>query len=122
SSIGFAEQRVPMEGRSTINVSLETEAIALQEIVAIGYGTQQRRDVTGAVASVSGEEIAEVATPSAVQALQGRVAGVQVTPESGQPGVGAVVRIAGGGTRNNAWPAYVVDGMLRAGMTFRNPS
>lgn len=122
SSIGFAEQRVPIEGRSTINVSLETEAIALQEIVAIGYGTQQRRDVTGAVASVSGEEIAEVATPSAVQALQGRVAGVQVTPESGQPGVGAVVRIRGVGTLNNASPLYVVDGMLLDDINFLNPS
>lgn len=122
SSIGFAEQRVPIEGRNTINVSLATEAIALQEIVAIGYGTQQRRDVTGAVASVSGEEIDDVATPSAVQALQGRVAGVQVTPQSGEPGVGAIVRIRGVGTLNNASPLYVVDGMLLDDINFLSPS
>lgn len=122
SNIGYAEQRIPIENRSTINVALVAEAIALEQIVAVGYGTQQRRDVTGAVATVSGEEVSEVATPSAVQALQGRVAGVQVTPASGAPGASAVVRIRGVGTLNNASPLYVVDGMLLDDINFLSPN
>src|SRR5690606_17954627 len=122
SNIGYAEQRIPIENRSTINVTLVAEAIALEQIVAVGYGTQQRRDVTGSVATVSGEEVSEVATPSAVQALQGRVAGVQVTPASGAPGASAVVRIRGVGTLNNASPLYVVDGMLLDDINFLSPN
>jgi TonB-linked SusC/RagA family outer membrane protein len=118
SNIGYAEQRVPIENRSVINVSLVAEAIALEGIVAIGYGTQQRRDVTGAVASVSGETITRVATPSVVQALQGKLAGVQITPASGAPGASAIVRIRGVGTLNDASPLYVVDGMLLDDINF----
>lgn len=122
SSIGFGQQRVAIGGRSVINVVLAVEAVALQEIVVTGYGTQQRRDVTGAIATVTGERIAEVATPSVVQALQGKVAGVQVTPASGRPGEGAVVRIRGVGTLNNASPLYVVDGMLLDDINFLSPN
>jgi TonB-linked SusC/RagA family outer membrane protein len=117
-NIGYAEQRIPIENRSVINVSLVAEAIALEGIVAIGYGTQQRRDVTGAVASVSGEAISRVATPSVAQALQGKVAGVQITPASGAPGASAIVRIRGVGTLNDASPLYVVDGMLLDDINF----
>ncbi|MGH7446272.1 MAG: TonB-dependent receptor plug domain-containing protein, partial [Longimicrobiales bacterium] len=117
-NIGYAEQSVPIENRSVINVSLVAEAIALEGIVAIGYGTQQRRDVTGAVASVSGETITRVATPSVVQALQGKLAGVQITPASGAPGASAIVRIRGVGTLNDASPLYVVDGMLLDDINF----
>ncbi len=122
SNIGYAEQRVPIEGRNTVNVELVTEAIGLEQIVAVGYGTQQRRDVTGAVASVDGDAIDDAATPSVVQALQGKVAGVQVTPSSGEPGAGAIVRIRGVGTLNNASPLYVVDGMLLDDIDFLSPN
>ncbi|MGH7665136.1 MAG: SusC/RagA family TonB-linked outer membrane protein [Gemmatimonadaceae bacterium] len=122
SFIGYAPLEVAVAGREVVNATLEPRALALQEIVVVGYGTQQRRDVTGAVASVSGEELTEVATPSVAQALQGRVAGVQVTPQSGEPGAGAIIRIRGIGTLNNAAPLFVVDGMLLDDIDFLNPN
>lgn len=118
SSIGIQAVEVPINGQSVVNVTLTAEAIALQEIVATGYGVQQRRDVTGAIASVSGERLAEVATTSVEQALQGKISGVQVNPISGKPGEQAVVRIRGIGTLNNASPLYVVDGMLLDDIAF----
>src|SRR5690606_4240441 len=74
SSIGYATQNVPVNGRTTIDVTLVQQAVALEELVVVGYGTQQRRDVTGAVASVETEDVAQVATPNVEQALQGRIA------------------------------------------------
>ena len=120
--IGYAPQEIPVAGRSIINVTMQQQAVALQDIVVVGYGTQQRRDVTGAVASVSAADITEVATPSVAQALQGRVAGVQVTPQSGEPGASAVIRIRGVGTLNNASPLFVVDGMLLDDINFLSPN
>jgi TonB-linked SusC/RagA family outer membrane protein len=122
SSIGFSRQEVPVNGQTTINVSLVQQAIALEELVVIGYGTQQRRDVTGAVASVDVEDVAEVASPNVEQALQGRIAGVQVTPSSGEPGSSAVIRIRGVGTLGDASPLYVVDGMLLDDISFLSPN
>jgi TonB-linked SusC/RagA family outer membrane protein len=120
--IGYAPQEIPVAGREVVNVVLTPQAVALSAIVVTGYGTQQRRDVTGAITSVTGEKLTEVATPSVAQALQGRVAGVQVTPESGEPGAQAVIRIRGVGTLNNASPLYVVDGMLMDDIAFLNPN
>src|SRR5256885_4152586 len=101
---------------------MEAAAIAMQEVVVTGYGTQQRRDVTGAMASVKAEDITPIAAPSVDQMLQGRVAGVQVIPSSGKPGDNAVIRIRGIGTLNDASPLYVVDGMLLNDISFVNPS
>ncbi|HEX7049208.1 MAG TPA: TonB-dependent receptor [Longimicrobiales bacterium] len=110
--IGFRQQEVVASGRAVVDVVLEADVLRLDELVVVGYGTQQRRDVTGSVTSIEAEELAETVTPSVVQALQGKAAGVQVTPISGEPGQGAVVRIRGVGTLNDASPLYVVDGML----------
>jgi TonB-linked SusC/RagA family outer membrane protein len=120
--LGYGPREIAVAGREVVNVVLTPQAVALSAIVVTGYGTQTRRDVTGAIASVSGENLTEVATPSVAQALQGRVAGVQVTPESGEPGAQAVVRIRGVGTLNNASPLYVVDGMLLDDIGFLNPN
>jgi TonB-linked SusC/RagA family outer membrane protein len=120
--LGYAPQEVAVAGREIVNVAMQPQAVALQDIVVVGYGTQQRRDVTGAVASVSAADITEVATPSVAQALQGRVAGVQVTPQSGEPGASAVIRIRGVGTLNNASPLFVVDGMLLDDINFLSPN
>ncbi|HET7320926.1 MAG TPA: SusC/RagA family TonB-linked outer membrane protein, partial [Longimicrobiaceae bacterium] len=122
SSIGFATQTVAVAGRSVIDVVLEPQAISLDELVVVGYGTQQRRDVTGSVATVGADQIGKQATPSVTQMLQGKVAGVQVTPASGEPGAGSVVRIRGVGTLNDASPLYVVDGMLLNDIKFLNPN
>ena len=71
SSIGFSRREIPVDNRASIDVIMVPQAIALEELVVVGYGTQQRRDVTGAVSSVDAEEIAAVATPSVTQALAG---------------------------------------------------
>lgn len=126
SFVGFTAQEVTdvvvTEGETTVVDFVLQPGIALDEIVVVGYGELRRRDVTGSVASVSGERIAEVPTPSVEQAMQGRIPGVQVTPSSGEPGQGAVVRIRGIGTLNDASPLYVVDGMLVDDIQFLNPN
>ncbi len=121
SFVGFTAQdtTVTVEAGETVEANFVlSPGIALEELVVVGYGEQRRRDLTGAVASVSGESIAELSTSSVEQALQGKVAGVQVTPASGEPGEGAVVRIRGVGTLNDASPLYVVDGMLLDDIAF----
>lgn len=122
SSIGYSRQEIPVNNQTTIDVTLVQQAIALEELVVIGYGTQQRRDVTGAVSTVNTEDLAQVATPNVEQALQGRIAGVQVTPSSGEPGSDAVIRIRGVGTLGDASPLYVVDGMLLDDISFLSPN
>src|SRR3989440_11981136 len=110
--IGYRPVEVAIAGRSVVNATMEAAAIMMEEVVVTGYGTQQRRDVTGAVTTVNAEDLTPVPTASVDQTLQGRVAGVQVTPASGKPGDKAIVRIRGVGTLNDASPLYVVDGML----------
>lgn len=121
SMIGHASEEVAVEGRAVVDVTLNVEAVALSEIVVTGYGTQQKRDVTGSVATVKSREVTELANPSVVQSLQGKVAGVQVTPASAEPGSDAIVRIRGIGTLNNTSPLYVVDGMLVDDIQFLSP-
>lgn len=112
---------------ATVNFSLEQQAIALEGIVAVGYGTQRRKDVTGAVSSVEVEELQSMPITSVTQGLHGRIAGVQVTSESGLPGAGTTIRIRGGNSiQGNNDPLYVVDGFpIDAGGTgdrySRNP-
>ncbi|MEX2462687.1 MAG: TonB-dependent receptor [Balneolaceae bacterium] len=122
SFIGFETKRIDVEGRSVIDVVLEEIAIIGEDLVVIGYGTQRRRDVTGAVSRVSGEQISRIATSSVDQALQGVAAGVQVTPSSGAPGSGSVIRIRGVGTLGDASPLFVVDGMTTDNINFLNPN
>jgi TonB-linked SusC/RagA family outer membrane protein len=122
SYVGSVAQDIAVSSQKTINVAMEEETSTLKEVVVVGYGTQKRSDVTGAVASVKGKDIASIATPSVAQALQGKIAGVLVTPESGSPGAGAVIRIRGTGTLNNSNPFYVVDGLLSDDISFVNPN
>src|SRR2546430_964746 len=119
--IGFRATQVPIADRSVVNVVLEAAAVPMQEVVVTGYGTQQRRDVTGAVADVKAQDLTPIPVPSVDQMLQGRIAGVQVSAASGRPGDPAVVRIRGTGTLNDASPLYVVDGMLLDDIKFLNP-
>ncbi len=110
SSIGFLSQEIAIEGRNTINVGLTPDIKSLEEIVVVGYGTQKRSDVTGAIGSVSAKEIEDEPIIQVGQALQGKVAGLQVPQNSGAPGSGLLIRVRGTGTVNNAEPLYVVDG------------
>ncbi len=93
------------------NVVLEEDSDALDEVVVVGYGTSSRRDVTGAIASVSGEDLAAVPVPDAAQALQGRLPGVNVTTQDGRPGADIAIRVRGGGSVSQSnQPLFIVDG------------
>jgi len=110
--VGYVSQTVNIDGRTIVNVSMDASSKALNEVVVIGYGTQRVRDATGSVASLSPKDFNKgvIATPD--QLLQGRIAGVQVTPSSGEPGAGATIAIRGAGSiRSNDNPLYVVDGI-----------
>ena len=111
SFIGYLSQEVVVGAATEINISLEINVTALTEIVVIGYGTQQRRDITGSVASVSAKDIKDIPLTSFENAIQGQLAGVQVQEPSGEPGAGVTVRVRGLGsiTAGNE-PLYVVDG------------
>ncbi|MGV3589090.1 MAG: SusC/RagA family TonB-linked outer membrane protein [Adhaeribacter sp.] len=123
SFIGYTTQERTFTGPGTINVTLADDAKALEEVVVTGYGTQQKSDITGSVASVKGEEVAQIPTPSIAQALQGRAPGVQITANSGSPGAGSSVRIRGVASVNAVDVLYVVDGVQipsSAGVNFLN--
>ncbi|AMR31385.1 SusC/RagA family TonB-linked outer membrane protein [Mucilaginibacter sp. PAMC 26640] len=112
SYIGYTTQEIAINGQTTIEVKLAGSSTELAQVVVIGYGTQRKRDVTGAVASVNGDQLAKQPVQTATQALQGKVAGVQII-SSGQPNSAPIVRIRGtGSVLAGANPLYVVDGVL----------
>jgi TonB-linked SusC/RagA family outer membrane protein len=122
SSVGYETQEVPVNGRSSINITLQNSSKELDEVVFVGYGTQRKMDVTGAVVSVKGEEISKQASVNAVSSLQGKVAGVQIS-NSGAPGASPQIRIRGLGTvYGNPNPLYVVDGVWFDDISFLNPA
>ena len=120
--VGYDPLEVAVAGRTELDVDMGEQATTLQELVVVGYGIQRKSDLTGAISSVKAEDIQRIPTPDVGQALQGKIAGVQVTPSSGQPGASAVIRIRGTGTLNNASPLFVVDGMLLDDIGFLNPN
>lgn len=125
SSVGYESQDIPINGRNQITVSLRTSNSTLNEVVVVGYGTQKRKDLTGAVSSVTAATIAKVPVVSTEQALQGRAAGVQVTNNDGAPGGNISVLIRGTGSLASYGngPLYVVDGYpITTGINNINPS
>lgn len=124
SFIGFVTEEVAVGARTQIDVALTPDVQSLQEVVVTGYGTSQaRRDVTGAVASVNADQIKSLAITSFDQAIQGRVAGVQVAQNSGEPGGGVSIRIRGAGSINNGnEPLYIVDGTPYTTLNAINPN
>ncbi len=113
SSLGFTSVTLNIGSNNVINVSLSAGSNDLSEIVVVGYGTQSKRTLTTSIARVSGEEIENQPVPSLSQAIQGRMAGVQVTSGSGRPGAPIQVNIRGRASisaGNN--PLYVVDGVI----------
>jgi TonB-dependent starch-binding outer membrane protein SusC len=113
SSVGYSSQEIQINGRSVINVDMQPDVQALSEVVVVGYGTQQKSDLTGAVASVSGEDLENVPTARVDQILQGRAPGVQVTQVSGEPGAATSIRIRGGNSiQGNNEPLWVIDGVI----------
>lgn len=121
SYTGYTTIEEAVRSRTEINMIMRQDIKVLEEIVVVGYGAQKKSDLTGAVSTVKDKDIERIPTASIDQALQGKVAGVFVTPTSGQPGAGAVIRIRGTGTFNNANPIYVVDGMILEDASFVNP-
>ncbi len=112
SSLGYKESRVLLDGQRTVDVALDYDATEIDELVVVGYGTMKKSDLTGAVGSVSGEVLKKAPVATVTEALQGRMAGVTVTSDTGQPGSGATIRIRGIGSLNSSSePLYVVDGI-----------
>ncbi|WP_161888617.1 SusC/RagA family TonB-linked outer membrane protein [Pontibacter russatus] len=123
SYIGFATQEIPIANQSVINVTMATDAEALEEVVVVGYGTQKKSDVTGSVGVVNSEELLRAPVNNALQGLQGRVAGVNVKLNSGSPTSSPRVIIRGVGTINaSSGPLYVVDGVVMEDIQFLNPN
>ena len=110
--VGLISQEVNIGNRSTINVSLDSDVTALSEVIVTGYGTQPKREVTGAVSSVKGDAIQNLPLQSFDRALQGRAAGVQVRSSNGLPGGAVNIRIRGVGSVNAGnEPLFIVDGV-----------
>lgn len=111
SFIGFSQKEIQVRGNKSINVTLNTLITSLDEVVAVGYGTMRKRDITGAIVSVDGAELEKTPTYSVATALQGKVAGVRITANEGSPDSEIQIRVRGGGsiTQSND-PLYVIDG------------
>lgn len=122
SSIGYASEEIEVGAQSAINVTLQPDIQSLSEVVVVGYGTQKRADITGAVSSIKAEDINNIVTANPTQALQGRSAGVRVEVNGGSPGAGANIIIRGTGTLSSVDPLYVIDGVFSESMDFLNPA
>lgn len=111
SYIGMKTQEIAILGRKVINVTMSDDSKALDEVVVIGYGSVNKRDLTGSVASVSAKDIATVPVSSATEALTGKLAGVNITTTEGSPDADIKIRVRGGGSlsQDNS-PLYIVDG------------
>jgi len=120
-ALGYTE--VVVAARNGMRVQLRAEATELDEIVVVGFGTQKKSNVTGAIAQVKAKDLESMSLFRVEQALQGRTAGVQITQNSGQPGAGSVVRIRGTASINGSDPLYVVDGVvIGGGIDYLNPN
>lgn len=116
SFIGYLPKEVTVGNQSTINITMAPDVKQLEEVVVVGYGTQRKSDLTGAVASVSGDKLRNTVAANVDQQLQGRVPGVQVTQNSGRPGGAVSIRVRGTSsiTGSNE-PLYVIDGVQISG-------
>lgn len=122
SFVGYTTVQEAIKGRTTINAKLSPESQSLQEVVVVGYGTQKKGLITGATSNFKGEDLAELNTGSAMDALQGIAAGVNITKNNGAPGAGTRVTIRGIGTTGNSNPLYIVDGVSVGNIDYLNPS
>ncbi|WP_308756783.1 TonB-dependent receptor [uncultured Bacteroides sp.] len=111
SYVGMTSKEVKVNGRNVINVTLEADAVMLEEVVTIGYATVKKKDLTGSVSSVSSKELAAVPISDVTQALSGKVAGVQVIRSQGSPDADVSIKVRGGTsiTQSNE-PLYIIDG------------
>lgn len=112
SFIGYQTREVPINGRTTIDIELQQTAIAGEELVVVGYGTQRRQDVTGSISSITESDFNQGITLAPEDLMQGKVAGVNIIQNSGRPGAGSTVRIRGSSSVSAGNdPLYVIDGV-----------
>ncbi len=124
SFMGFVTQEIPVNGQTGINVQLVEDVVGLEEVVVIGYGQLKVKDLTSSIITIKSDELVKSPSGQAMQALQGKVAGVQIV-SAGAPGSEPTVRIRGVGSfpgSSNSSPLYVVDGMYFENIDFLNPS
>ena len=111
SFIGMKTMEIPVGNRGSIDVVLEQETYMIDEVVAVGYATQRKMNLTGSVVKVDETELARQSVTSAAQAIQGRVSGVEVVRNNGAPGAAATIRVRGLGTFGNSSPLVLIDGI-----------
>jgi TonB-linked SusC/RagA family outer membrane protein len=119
--VGMDKQEIAIGNRTTVNVKLALTSNSLADVVVIGYGTQKRQDVNGAISSVSAKDIADLPQPSVDQMLQGKAAGVTITQNSGGPGSATSVHIRGITSFTQSEPLYVIDGVPIQGDATNSP-
>jgi TonB-linked SusC/RagA family outer membrane protein len=120
SFVGYSAQQVDITGKSSVSVSLKSDAQALSDVVVVGYGTVRKSDLTGAVSTLSPKDFNKGTYTSPDQLIQGRTSGVQITQNSGQPGGAATIRIRGNSAvTGTGQPLYVVDGVPLDGRSAR---
>ena len=122
SFVGYKTQTIVVNQQKTINIVMRPSATGLNEVVVVGYGSQQKKLITGATVAETGAQLEKRNTTNALQALQGQTPGVNITPTSGQPGAGFKVNIRGVGTIGNSSPLYVVDGVITSDISYLDPS
>jgi TonB-linked SusC/RagA family outer membrane protein len=121
SYIGYLTQEVEVADRSVLNIQLLAENKNMEEVIVVGYGTQKKRNVTGAISSVKATDLENMPVFRVEQSMQGRVSGLTITSASGQPGEGSTVRVRGTTTIGNSDPLYVVDGVpVNGGIDYLN--
>ena len=112
SSIGFTTTQVPVNGQKELNITLQSDVQNLEEVVVVGYGTQKKSVVTGAISGIKASELEDLPVTRVEQSLQGRVSGVTIAANSGQPGSSSTIRVRGITTFGNNEPLWVVDGVV----------
>lgn len=123
SFIGYTSEELAINNQTTLNVQLMPDIKSLTEVVVVGYGTKAKRDLTGSISSLGGEEIVNSRATNAQEALQGRAAGVDVKRSSGWPGSDMVIEIRGANSiTGNTQPLYVVDGIVMGNINEINPA
>lgn len=122
SYVGYLPQQVAVSGNHVNDIVLAEENNTLNELVVIGYGTRRKADLTGSVANVDATKLNTQSNTTIGQALQGKIAGVDIVSQGGLPGSGSRIMVRGIGTLNNAAPLYIVDGMYMSSIDHINPS
>ena len=123
SSIGFATKEINVNGRSGIDIKLETNVSSLDQVIVVGYGTQKKSTLTGSVSTLNGKEVAETPVPNISNSIAGKMAGVSMRPNGGQPGSdNPDIHIRGIGTTGNNAPLIVVDGIIRSNINQIDPN